>query len=111
MLGEYLCNGLRESLRTAVASTCIPRGVGGFNQLVAATRRAEKRLGTTKKKKKYSSDSDSESDSGSDLEDDSSDSDFDDLEDEERKSRSKRKGKRSREVKLGQRRTKMERER
>ena len=60
MLGEYFYNGLRESLRIVVASIDILRGVGGFNQLVAVARRAEKRLGTTRKKKKYSSDSDSE---------------------------------------------------
>ena len=103
MLGEYFCNGLRESLRTAVASIDIPRGVGGFNQLVAAARRAEKRLGATKKMKKYSSDSesesDSESDSSSDSKVDSSNSDSNDSKDEERKSRSRKKRKEKHRIK------------
>lgn len=62
MLGEYFCKGLSKSLRTAVASTDIPGGVGGFNQFVAAARRAEKRLGTMKSKKNKKHDSDSKED-------------------------------------------------
>ena len=67
-LSEYFCKGLRRNLRTAVASNDIAAGVGGFNDFVAAARRAEKRLGTSKSSKKKKSsrqDSDSETDAES----------------------------------------------
>ena len=44
-LGEWFCKGLRKSLRTSFASQDIPAGARGFNALVGATRRAEKKLG------------------------------------------------------------------
>lgn len=73
-LSVYFCKGLRRDLRTTVVSNNIATGAGGFNDFVAAAKRAEKRLGTSKssfgrrkKSKKHGSDSDTDEETNSDC--------------------------------------------
>ena len=91
MMATYFLKGLNRVLRTSVANVDL---AGGFDELVNAATRVEKRLGKAKaknkRKKRDDSDTESESDS-SDDEDDSSDSESDSDDSDKEGRRSKRK--------------------
>ena len=75
MKATYFLKGLDKTIRASTANVDIGTG---FDQLVTAAVRVEKRLGTSKKKSKKKKTDDSDSDSDSDSDEENSDSESDD---------------------------------